>query len=195
MRVPTCILVGLFGDFARRPRCGDNTFDHFRLGIRVCVHVRPLLRGQLALRPLVADSVVGVAAQAVPEGQVSLNLRAPFRVDVDVYVSFRSPKHPVLVPIRLPHPQDVPGRFQLGEVGWLIRGIRDHDENVYDGFGGQSGDGGRSDVLDSQGGAAKRVGDGPGVSLKLLRPIRVVVDDLDLAFFSASDQPCFQWFI
>ena len=37
-------------------------------------------------------------------------------------------------------------------------------------------------MLDPQGGVAERAGDDPGVRLKLLRPIRVVVVDLDPRF-------------
>src|SRR5262245_60952192 len=185
----------LLGDFARCLRRGNNTFDHLRLGIRVCVHVGPLFRGQFALRLLVASSVVAVSAQAVPEGQDSLNLRATDREDVDVDVLFRSPEHSVLVPIRLPHPQDIPRRLQLWQICELIRRIRGYDKNINDGLGGQTRHGCRPHMLDSQGGAAKRVGDDPGVRLKLLRPIRVVVENPDLAFFDAPDQSCFQWFI
>jgi hypothetical protein len=78
-----------------------------------------------------------------------------------------------------------PGRVE----GGLISGIRDHDKNVYDGLGGQIGDGRRTDMLDAQGGAAKRVGDETSVLLKLLWPICVIVGNLISRFSTPPISP------
>src|SRR5678816_1433630 len=82
-----------------------DAFDHLSLGVRVCVHVGPLFRGEFAFRLLVAASIVDVSAKSLPKPQASLNLRAACGVDVNVYVLFRSPEHPMLIPFRLSHPQ------------------------------------------------------------------------------------------
>lgn len=113
--------MGLSGDSARRLCRGDNALDHLRLGLRLFVHIGPLFRGHFAFLPLVEMSVVDVSARAVREGQILLDLWAAGLVDIDVHVLFGSPEHQVLAPI--PHPQGIFGRFQLGQIGGLVRGI------------------------------------------------------------------------
>lgn len=73
-----------------------------------------------------------------------------------------------------------------------ISGVPYHDENVYDGLGGQPRNKSRAYMLNPQGGRAERFHDSPSVRLELLRPIRIVVEELDFGFFDASNQPCLQ---
>jgi hypothetical protein len=89
-------------------------------------------------------------------------------------------------------------RFNLGPTKGrcsLLGEVRNHNKNINDRLGGQTGYGRRPNVLDPQSGVAKRADDDPGMRVKLLRPIRVVVDNLDLGLFSAPDQSDCQRFI
>src|SRR4029079_14630893 len=88
-----------------------DAFDHLSLGVRVCVHVGPLFRGEFAFRLLVAASMVDVSAQWRANPQASRTLGTLRGVDVNVTVLFRSPEHPMPIPFRLSHPQDIPRRF------------------------------------------------------------------------------------
>lgn len=165
----------------------DDALDYVRLGGGVAVHVWPFLRGKRPFCLLVTAPVVTVLAQAIAEDQVSGDLRAAGGVDVNVRVLFRRAKHPVLVPFRFAHAQNVAGGFQLRQVGRLICGVRDDDQDVDDGLGGEAGNGRGSDVLDLQRCVAERTRDHTGVRCKFSRPVWIVVENSDLNFFRAAD--------
>src|SRR5580658_10599266 len=102
-------------------------------------------------------------------------------------VLFWIPEHPVLVPIRFAHPQDISRGLQLEQVNGFVGRIWNHDENIDDGLGCETGDGRRPNVLDPEGGAAKATRDDVGVLAILLWPTLVVVDDLNFPSLGSAD--------
>ena len=111
-----------------------------------------------------------------------------------MYVPIRSPKHPVLMPIRLPNAQNIAHCFQWRQIDGFVRGIGQYNENVNDGLSRKSGDGRRPNMLDAQDRITNGASDDPGVFFKLARPLVVVIDDPKIAFLDAADKRGFARF-
>src|SRR5215208_5994182 len=56
----------------------------------------------------------------------------------------------MLVEVRLSHPKDVAGLLQGGQVGGLVCGVLDHEQDVHYGLGGHPRHRGGADVLDGE---------------------------------------------
>src|SRR5918994_162143 len=56
----------------------------------------------------------------------------------------------MLVEVRLSHPKEVASFLQGGQVGGLVCGVLDHEQDVHYGLGGQPGHRGGADVLDGE---------------------------------------------
>lgn len=111
---------------------------------------------------------------------------------MNVHVLFGRAKHSVLVPIRFAHSQFVTGAFQLRQIRGFVRGVFNHDEDVDDRLRREARYGSRADMLDAQCRSTKRGRDNSGVNLVFVRPIWIVVDDLDANLFNSANQSCFQ---
>ena len=103
-------------------------------------------------------------------------------------IPFRRPEHAVLVKVRFPHPQLVTSRQHPGKVSEFIPGILNHEQDIDDGFGTQPRHRGRSNMFDPERCVAQRLRNDIRVSLKLLKPARIVIHDLNSAFLDATDQ-------
>jgi len=91
----------------------DDRLDHVTLRIRVILDVRPLALGEFAFRSLIKLAIRLVGPQPVPEEQISLDLGIFVRQHVDlggpVRAGYVVHEHSVLVPVRLPDTEHVPG--------------------------------------------------------------------------------------
>src|SRR4051794_39114547 len=105
---------------ARLIECGagpsENLLDHGRLRVRVVLHVLPLLRAELALRPRVELAVSLARAQPVAEEQHPVDLAALRWEDMQVHRRLGASEHPVLEPVWLANAEDVASSFQLRDV-------------------------------------------------------------------------------
>jgi|SRR5579872_5817753 len=106
---------------------------------------------------------------------------------MNMHIPFESSEHPMLMPIRLPDSEDITGGFQLTKIRRLVGRIRNCDKNVNYGFRTEFRYRCRADMLYLERGCAKSIGNNIRVVLKPLRPIRIVVDNCDVAFFDAAD--------
>jgi|SRR5579872_5846472 len=106
---------------------------------------------------------------------------------MNMHIPFESSEHPMLMPVRLPDSEDVTGGFQLRKVCRLVGRIRNYDKNVNYGFRTEIGYRCRADMFYLKCGCAKGIGNNIRVLLKPLRPIRIIVDNCDVAFFDAAD--------
>src|SRR5215203_3396834 len=98
----------------------------------------------------------------------------------------------MLVEVRLSHPKHVAGLLQGGQVGGLVCGVLDHEQDVHYGLGGQPGHRGGADVLDGERCPPKRSPYPRLLLAESLGPSRVVVreDDglrLDLPYDELSE--------
>ena len=100
---------------------------------------------------------------------------------MQVHGRLLSAQQPVLVPVGLPDPEDVPDRLELRHVRALVGRVGDDEVDVDPRFRSETGDGRRADVIQLQNGVAERAADLCRGALEPLRPLRVVVGDDDLA--------------
>src|ERR671910_1088178 len=98
----------------------------------------------------------------------------------------------MLVEVRLSHPKEVASFLQGGQVGGLICGVLDHEQDVHYWLGGQPGHRGGADVLDGERCPPKRSPYPRLLLAESLGPSRVVVRDddglrLDLPYDDLSE--------
>jgi hypothetical protein len=98
---------------------------------------------------------------------------------MEIHVDLRAIEQAVLVRIRLPDAQDIPGRFQRRDVGGLIRGIGDHEHDVDDRLGDEPGDRRGPDVLAAQGTPTKGVTNASFLAREVFRPRGIVLHQGD----------------
>src|SRR5437867_1803587 len=169
---------------ARLIKCGEgareNLLDHGRLRIRVVLHVLPLLRAELALRPLVELSVRVVRAQPIAEEQHSIDLGTLSWKDVQVHGWLGASKHPVLEPVRFANAENVTHRLKLRDVRLLVGRVGDDEVDVDARFRHQPRHRGGADVMDLKCRATERASNLFGCLLEERRPARVVLNEHDL---------------
>ena len=101
------------------------------------------------LRRGVQGEIVGVRSEPVTEHAVADRLRAVRAPHVQIRARIVHEQTPVLVPLRLPDPQDEPHRLECRHVCGLVARVDDGQVDVDHGLGGETRDPGRPDVLQS----------------------------------------------
>src|SRR5208283_793999 len=166
-------------------RSSHDLFDQLRLGGAVGVHIGPILLRQSLLQRLITSPIPVACAQAIPKQEMTLNLLASYRKNMEMDVPFGSSQHAVLMPIRLPHAKDIARRRKLRQITAFVPGVIDHEKDVDDGFRRQPDHRCRADVLDSPSDLAERPSDHVSMTLEFSRPLGIIADDRDRALFRA----------
>jgi hypothetical protein len=162
---------------AQRP--GEDLLDHGRLGVGVVLDVRPLTLREVTLRVLVQLAVVVVQPEPVAERHHPLDLGAAFREGVDVHVRVGTLEQPVLVPVRLADAQHVVGGLERWDIGPLVAGVGDDENDVDQRLRGEAGYGRGARVLDPQRRRPEGTSDPLRLALVEQRPRRVVLREVN----------------
>ncbi|MDN2496164.1 hypothetical protein FHY52_05555 [Nocardia nova] len=136
---------------------GQDFFDDVALGVSVVLNVLPPALSQFPFGPLVIRPVIVVAAQPIAESEHPLDLYGPRlrREDVQVdaawcTVFYAPDEASMLKPVRFADAQRVSDALERRDVGRLVGGIRDEQQDVDDRFGCQPRNRGGTGVLEAK---------------------------------------------
>src|SRR5215475_340828 len=144
------------GEFAwaKQPLAGlvcrsrKDFFDDSSFGVRVFLHVFPCPGREVELGALVQKPVFFIGTKPVSECEHALNFRASDGKAVEIDIRFGTFKHAMLVPLRFADSQYIARSLECGNVGRFVCGVREHEQNIYAGFGSKSGHRRRAHMLD-----------------------------------------------
>src|SRR6185436_1133508 len=164
-----------------RRRARHDFGNHALLRVRVVLHVRPGLGGELLLRAGIQGDILWSDAQPVAEQAAALELGAAGRKHVQVRLRRGALEQPVLEPFRLANDQTIARALQRRTISRFVGRIAHGELDVDHRFCRETRYGSRPDVLDEQRGTAER-----GANLRLLgleqpRPAGIVGHYFDLA--------------